>query len=69
MKISILTYASGIKENLYNKLKTMGFAINIGDYHKPIENQISNSDILINGLGHLNKFIIDMCRKQNLFIK
>jgi hypothetical protein len=29
MKIGILTYAVGIKENLYNKLVNMGFAVNI----------------------------------------
>jgi D-3-phosphoglycerate dehydrogenase / 2-oxoglutarate reductase len=66
MKISILTYAAGIKENLYNKLKTIGFAVQIVDYNRPIENQISDSDILINGLGKLNKSIIDMCPKLKL---
>jgi D-3-phosphoglycerate dehydrogenase len=66
MKISILTYAAGIKENLYNKLKAMGFAVNIVDYHRSLENQIFDSDILINGLGQLNKSIIDMCPKLKL---
>jgi D-3-phosphoglycerate dehydrogenase len=66
MKISILTYAAGIKENLYNKLQTMGFVVDIVDYNKPMENQISDSDILINGLGKLNKSIIDMCPKLKL---
>ena len=47
MKISILTYATGIKENLYDKLKTMGFAVNIVDYYKSIKNQVSDSDVLI----------------------
>ena len=66
MKISILTYAAGIKENLYNKLQTMGFVVDIVDYNKPMENQISNSNILINGLGKLNKSIIVMCPKLKL---
>ena len=66
MKISILTYASGIKENLYDKLKAMRLAVNIVDYNKPIEDQISESNILINGLGQLNKSIIDMCPKLKL---
>jgi D-3-phosphoglycerate dehydrogenase / 2-oxoglutarate reductase len=66
MKISILTYAAGIKENLYNKLQTMGFVVDIVDYNKPMENQISDSYILINGLGKLDKSIIDMCPKLKL---
>src|SRR5689334_15965544 len=66
MKISILTYAAGIKENLYHKLKTMGFVVDIVDYNKPIENQIYDSDILINGLGNVNKSIIDMCPNLKL---
>ena len=66
MKISILTYAAGIKDNLYYKLKAKGFTVNIVDYNKPIEDQITESNILINGLGSLNKSIIDMCPKLKL---
>ena len=66
MKVSILTYAAGLKVNLCSKLNTIGPTANRVDYNKPLRNQITDSDILINGLGQLDRHIIDICPNLKL---
>ncbi|HKO66010.1 MAG TPA: NAD(P)-dependent oxidoreductase [Candidatus Nitrosocosmicus sp.] len=66
MKISMLTYAVGLEADLCNKLEPLGLTAHRVDYNKPIRNQISNTDILINGLGQLDRHIIDFCPKLRL---
>jgi phosphoglycerate dehydrogenase-like enzyme len=36
------------------------------DYNKPILTQITDADVLVNGLGKMNKPIIDACPKLKL---
>jgi D-3-phosphoglycerate dehydrogenase len=62
----MLTYAAGLEADLCSKLESLGLTTYRVDYNKPIRNQISNSDILINGLGQLDKQIIDFCPKLRL---
>ena len=62
----MLTYAAGLEADLCNKLEPLGLTVHQVDYHKPIRNQISNSEILINGLGRLDRHIIDLCPKLRL---
>ena len=62
----MLTYAAGLEVDLCSKLEPLGLTAYRVDYNKPIRNQISNSDILINGLGQLDRHIIDFCPKLRL---
>jgi D-3-phosphoglycerate dehydrogenase len=62
----MLTYAAGLVADLCSKLEPLGLTAYRVDYNKPIRNQISNSDILINGLGQIDRHIIDYCPKLRL---
>lgn len=66
MKIMILSYAAGLTEILSGKLKEFGLAAERVDYSKPILTQITDADVLVNGLGKVNKPIIDACPKLKL---
>jgi D-3-phosphoglycerate dehydrogenase / 2-oxoglutarate reductase len=66
MKIMILSYAAGLTEILSGKLKECGLAAERIDYNKPILTQITDADVLVNGLGKVNKPIIDACPKLKL---
>jgi D-3-phosphoglycerate dehydrogenase len=66
MKIMILSYAAGLTEILSDKLKEFGLAAERIDYNKPILTQITDADVLVNGLGKVNKPIIDACPKLKL---
>jgi D-3-phosphoglycerate dehydrogenase / 2-oxoglutarate reductase len=66
MKIMILSYAAGLTEILSGKLKDFGLIAERVDYNKPIMTQITDADVLVNGLGKLNKPIIDACPKLKL---
>lgn len=66
MKIMILSYAAGLTEILSDKLKECGLAAERIDYNKPILTQITDADVLVNGLGKVNKPIIDACPKLKL---
>ena len=61
----MLTYAVGLVD-LCGSFEPLGLTAYRVDYNKPIRNQISNSDILINGLGQLDRQIIDFCPKLRL---
>jgi D-3-phosphoglycerate dehydrogenase / 2-oxoglutarate reductase len=66
MKIMILSYAASLQEILSSKLKEFGLSAERVDYNKPILPQITDADVLVNGLGKLNKPIIDACPKLKL---
>jgi D-3-phosphoglycerate dehydrogenase / 2-oxoglutarate reductase len=66
MKIMILSYAAGLTEILSGKLKEFGLAAERIDYSKPILTQITDADVLVNGLGKVDKPIIDACPKLKL---
>jgi D-3-phosphoglycerate dehydrogenase len=66
MKIMILSYAAGLTEILSGKLKEFGLAAERIDYSKPILTQITEADVLVNGLGKVDKPIIDACPKLKL---
>jgi D-3-phosphoglycerate dehydrogenase / 2-oxoglutarate reductase len=66
MKIMILSYAAGLTEILSGKLKEFGLAAERVDYNRPILTQITDADVLVNGLGKVNKPIIDACPKLKL---
>ena len=66
MKIMILSYAAGLNEILSSKLKEFGLSAERVDYNKPILQQITDADILVNGLGKVDKHIIDACPKLKL---
>jgi D-3-phosphoglycerate dehydrogenase / 2-oxoglutarate reductase len=66
MKIMILSYAASLKEILSSKLKEFGLSAERVDYNKPILPQITDADVLVNGLGKVDKAIIDACPKLKL---
>jgi D-3-phosphoglycerate dehydrogenase / 2-oxoglutarate reductase len=66
MKIMILSYAASLKEILSSKLKEFGLSAERVDYNKPILPQITDADVLVNGLGKVDKAIIDACPKLRL---
>ena len=49
-----------------SKLKEFGLSAERIDYNKPILTHITDADILVNGLGKVNKPMIDACSKLNL---
>ena len=66
MKIMILSYAAGLTQILSGKLKEFGLTAERVDYNKPILTQITDVDVLVNGLGKVDKDIIDACPKLKL---
>jgi D-3-phosphoglycerate dehydrogenase len=66
MKIMILSYAASLQEILSSKLKDFGLNAERVDYNKPILPQIRDADVLVNGLGKVDKAIIDACPKLKL---
>ena len=66
MKIVILSYAGGLKELLSSELDKLGFKADRVDYTKPLAPQLSYANVLVNGLGTVDKSIIDSCPNLNL---
>ncbi len=66
MKIMILSYAAGLTQILSDKLKEFRLTAERVDYNKPILTQITDADVLVNGLGKVDKHIIDACPKLKL---
>jgi D-3-phosphoglycerate dehydrogenase / 2-oxoglutarate reductase len=66
MKIMILSQAAGLTEILSQKLEQFGLTSERVDYAKPLLSQISKANILINGLGKVDKSLIDSCPKLKL---
>ncbi len=66
MKIKILSLAFGLNEILSLHLDRVGFKAETVDYSKPLLPQIEEADILINGLGQIDRSIIDICHKLRM---
>ncbi len=61
MKIKILTLAAGLEEILSSKLNEIGLTAETVDYDKPLFSQIKDANILVNGLGKIDRQVIDSC--------
>jgi D-3-phosphoglycerate dehydrogenase / 2-oxoglutarate reductase len=66
MKIKILSLAFGLNEIVNLHLDRVGFKAETVNYNKPLLPQIEEADILINGLGRLDRSIIDVCHKLRM---
>lgn len=69
MKIMILSYAGGLKELLSSELDKLGFKADRIDYTKPLAPQLSSANVLVNGLGTVNKSIINSCPNLKLVLQ
>ena len=66
MKVKILTLAVGLKEVLGSKLNAIGLTVEAIDYNQPLLPQLADADVLVNGLGKIDKTIIDACPKLKM---
>jgi phosphoglycerate dehydrogenase-like enzyme len=66
MNITILSHGYGLKEILTKELSKIGLQATQVDYKKPLFPQITESEVLINGLGKIDKDMIDNCHKLKL---
>ena len=67
MKIIILSHAASLEDLLSKKLHQIGLlSPKTADYTKPIFPQIEEADVLVNGLGRIDKMIIDASPKLKL---
>jgi D-3-phosphoglycerate dehydrogenase / 2-oxoglutarate reductase len=55
-----------LTEILSSKLKEFGLSAERVDYNKPILPQITDADVLVNGLGKVDKAVINACPKLKL---
>ena len=62
----ILSHAAGLKEILSDKLNQFGLTAEEVDEDKPLIQQIRDADVLVNGLGKVDKSTIDVCPKLRL---
>jgi D-3-phosphoglycerate dehydrogenase / 2-oxoglutarate reductase len=65
-KVMILSMAAGLAERLSEKLEQLGLTAERIDYTKPFLSQISDANVLVNGLGKVDKTLIDSCPKLKL---
>jgi D-3-phosphoglycerate dehydrogenase len=66
MNITILSQAAGLGNILASHLGKIGLAAQIVDYGKPLKRQIEDSEVLINGLGKVDRSLVDSCPKLKL---
>jgi D-3-phosphoglycerate dehydrogenase len=66
MKIMILSHGYGIKEILTEELSKVGLQAIQVDYKRPFLPQIREAEVLINGLGKIDRDIIDNCHRLKL---
>jgi len=66
MKIKILTLAAGFEEILSAKLNEIGLTAQTVDYSQPLLPQLTDADVLVNGLGKVDRSIIDASSKLKL---
>jgi D-3-phosphoglycerate dehydrogenase len=66
MEIMILSQAAGLTEILSQKLEQFRLTAERVDYAKPLLSQISDATVLVNGLGKVDKSLIDLCPKLKL---
>lgn len=65
-KIMVLSQAAGLAERLIEKLEQFRLTAESVDYTKPLLSQISKADVLVNGLGKVDKTLIDSCPRLKL---
>ncbi|HEY7694861.1 MAG TPA: hypothetical protein VH797_02025, partial [Nitrososphaeraceae archaeon] len=56
----------GLKEILTDELSRIGLQAAQVDYKKPLLPQIADAEILINGLGKIDRNVINNCRRLKL---
>ncbi|MDQ5869854.1 MAG: hypothetical protein M3530_09040 [Thermoproteota archaeon] len=66
MKIMILSYAGRLKVLLSSELDKLRFKADRIDYTKPLAPQLSSANVLVNGLGTVDKSIINSCPNLKL---
>lgn len=66
MNITILSHGYGLMEILTEELSKIGLQATQADYKKPLLPQITETEILINGLGKIDKDVIDNCHRLKL---
>lgn len=66
MITKILSYAASLKDLLSDKLNEIGFTAETVDYSQALLPQLKDADVIINGLGTVDKSIIDACPKLKL---
>lgn len=65
-RIVILRLAVGLNKILSSHLQKTGFLAETVDYSKPLRPQIENADVLVNGLGRIDRSIIECCPNLKL---
>jgi D-3-phosphoglycerate dehydrogenase / 2-oxoglutarate reductase len=53
-------------EFLDNEMNKIGYSIEFVDYEKPLEQQLADANIIINGFNNIDKSILDLCPKLKL---
>ena len=66
MIIKILSYAAGLKELLSAKLNEIGFTADTVDYSHALLPQLKDADVIVNGLGVIDRSIVDSSTKLKL---
>lgn len=66
MIIKILSYAAGLKDLLSARLNEIGFTAETVDYSQALLPQLNDADVIVNGLGVINKSIVDASTKLKL---
>ena len=66
MIVKILSYAVGLQGFLSTKLKGKGFTVETVDYSQELLPQLKDADVIVNGLGIIDKSIIDASSKLKL---
>ncbi|HET7148920.1 MAG TPA: NAD(P)-dependent oxidoreductase [Candidatus Nitrosopolaris sp.] len=66
MIIKILSYAAGLKDILSAKLEQIGLTAETVDYSQPLLPQLKDADVIVNGLGSVDRSILDASVKLKL---
>ena len=66
MKIKGLLKNNVFMEFLAKELNKIGMDIEFVDYTKPLEPQLSDANIIVNGFNNIDKSILDLCPKLKL---
>ena len=66
MIIKILSYAAGLKDLLSAKLNEIGFTADTVDYSHALLPQLKDADVIVNGLGVIDRSIVDSSTKLKL---
>ncbi|MFZ0895437.1 MAG: NAD(P)-dependent oxidoreductase [Candidatus Nitrosopolaris sp.] len=66
MITKILSYAASLKDLLSDKLNEIGFTAETVDYSQALLPQLKDADVIVNGLGTVDKSIIDACPRLKL---